>query len=337
MVEYKQPALVRELRRRIIDGVYSGTLPTTIELAAEFGVNPKTMNKAIAQLVAEGRLERRRCSGTRICSPAPASGERLIEVIFEGFTAIFTHPFWGEIWSGMVEEVVAAGFRPVLNMLEADPETGHLDLSRLSLSPAAGRIVLGIADPELLRQVCEAGAPFITACDPLTDRNIPQVTFDFNDAMLRAVRRLCRDGCRSIAFVGEMHGLFPNQTPGKYLAFLRALQECGLATAQPAEHARPLSGLGAPALAAILDRMEPDALIAAYDHQIPELIALLIARNRNLPVIGCDGLPLPGLSKERHTIVAPRRECGRRTARLLTDAISAQRMPDSLALPATFR
>ena len=38
MIEYKQPALVDELRRRIADGIYSGTLPTTLELAAEFDV-----------------------------------------------------------------------------------------------------------------------------------------------------------------------------------------------------------------------------------------------------------------------------------------------------------
>ena len=74
-------------------------------------------------------------------------------MIFEGFTTIFTHPFWGDIWSGMVEQLAAAGFRPVLNMLEAEPSSGTLDLTHFSLSAAAGRIVLGIASPELLNQV----------------------------------------------------------------------------------------------------------------------------------------------------------------------------------------
>ena len=66
MIEYKQPAIVAELRRRIQEGIYTSLLPTTAELAAEFGVNVKTMGKAIARLVAEGRLERRRHSGTRL-------------------------------------------------------------------------------------------------------------------------------------------------------------------------------------------------------------------------------------------------------------------------------
>ena len=56
MIEYKQPAIVAELRRRIQEGIYTSLLPTTAELAAEFGVNVKTMGKAIARLVAEGRL-----------------------------------------------------------------------------------------------------------------------------------------------------------------------------------------------------------------------------------------------------------------------------------------
>lgn len=337
MIEFKQPALVDELRRRISTGIYSGTLPTTLELAAEFDVNPKTMNKAIARLVAEGLLERRRRSGTRVCSPPPRDG-RLIEVIFEGFTTIFTHPFWGDIWSGMVEQLAAAGFRPVLNMLEAEPSSGTLDLTHFALSAAAGRIVLGIASPELLNQVRSAGVPFITACDPLEDPAIPQVTFDFDDGIRQAVELLYRDGCRKIAFIGETRTSSPLQSPRKYLAYRQAVQHCcGAADPILAENARPLTGQGAPALAAVLDRSRPDALLAAYDHQLPELAAMLAEHNLQLPVIGCDGLNIPGLPGDRHVVVAPRRECGRRTAELLVAAIAGKRHPESLVIPAYFR
>ena len=51
MIEYKQPAIVEEIRRRIRCGIYTGQLPTTAELAEEFGVNIKTMSKAVSQLV----------------------------------------------------------------------------------------------------------------------------------------------------------------------------------------------------------------------------------------------------------------------------------------------
>lgn len=337
MIEFKQPALVGELRRRIAEGVYSGTLPTTLELAAEFGVNPKTMNKAIARLVADGLLERRRRSGTRVCSPLPGDG-RLIEVIFEGFTTIFTHPFWGDIWSGMVEQLAADGFRPVLNMLEADPGSGVLDLAHFSMSPAAGRIVLGIADPELLRQVRSSGIPFITACDPLEEPSIPQVTFDFDEGIRQAVELFFRNGCRRIAFIGQTRTLQPLQSPRKFLAYQQAVQTyCGAFDPLLVENARPLTGQGAPALAAVLDRTRPNALLAAYDHQLPELAALLAERKLDLPVIGCDGLHLPGLPDARHVVAAPRLECGKRVAEQLVAAIRERREPVSMSIPAVFR
>lgn len=47
MIDYKQPRIIEELRNRILDGTYTAQLPTTAELAAEFGVNIKTMGKAI--------------------------------------------------------------------------------------------------------------------------------------------------------------------------------------------------------------------------------------------------------------------------------------------------
>jgi len=101
----------------------------------------------------------------------------------------------------MVEQLAADGFRPVLNMLEAAPGSGVLDLTQFSMSPAAGRIVLGIAEPELLRQVHSSGVSFITACDPLEDPTIPQVTFDFDEGIRLAVELLARNGCRRIAFI----------------------------------------------------------------------------------------------------------------------------------------
>lgn len=335
MIEYKQPALVDELRRRIADGIYSGTLPTTLELAAEFDVNPKTMNKAIARLVAEGLLERRRRSGTRICS-SHTGGGRLIEVIFEGFTTIFTHPFWGDIWSGMVEQLAADGYRPVLNMLEAGPESGRLDLSRFTLSPSAGKIVLGIAEPELLKQVRASGVPFITACDPLEEPEIPQVTFDFRNGIREAISFLHEAGCSRIAFTGQIRRTGSLQRLEKFTAYREALRQYGPEDPALVEHVRPLTGQGAPALAAILDRTRPDALLAAYDHQLPELLALLAERKLSIPVIGCDGLTLPGVPEPRHVVAAPRRECGRRTAALLVAAIAAGRLPESLVMPAVF-
>ena len=94
-MEYKQAHIAEELKRRIADGVYTDRLPNTLTLAEEFGVNIKTANKALARLVEAGLLERKKRAGTRIVQNRRGLyPERMIEVIFEGFTTIFTHPFY---------------------------------------------------------------------------------------------------------------------------------------------------------------------------------------------------------------------------------------------------
>ena len=65
----KIDALLETLRGEFRQGLYSpGTrFPSQYELSLRFGVNPKTANKAVSLLVAEGLLERqRRGQGTRV-------------------------------------------------------------------------------------------------------------------------------------------------------------------------------------------------------------------------------------------------------------------------------
>lgn len=337
MIEYKQPAIVEELRRRIASEQYPETLPTTAELAEEFGVNIKTMAKAIGQLVNAGLLERRRRCGTRVCREYPAqSREPLIEVIFEGFTTIFTHPFWADIWSGMVGTLSTEGFRPVLNMLEANPETGLLKLEKFSMSPSAGKIVLGVVEPRLFEEVRKVGVPFIAACDPLDDPDIPQVAFDFTGGIRRAVDYLEHAGCCRIGFVGQTHSLVGAGALHKFNAYLKAVQNYTQIDPGLLADTRPLAGRGGPALRRMLEQTQPDALIAAYDHQLPELYEVLAEYGLSIPVIGCDGLRLPGIPAARRMVKAPLRECGEAAARQLIAAIREKHCPRSLRLPAVF-
>ena len=57
--------LMEQLARRIITGVYpqGSRFPAVRELAAEAGVNPNTMQRALAQLEAEGLVRTERTSG----------------------------------------------------------------------------------------------------------------------------------------------------------------------------------------------------------------------------------------------------------------------------------
>ena len=104
MENRRQPFLQEELKKRIMAGKRGDLLPTAAELAAEYGVNIKTVNKALNQLAAAGLLERKRRTGTVILgNPQETPGRRIVEVVFSGFVDPFLHPFWGELLKGIHE------------------------------------------------------------------------------------------------------------------------------------------------------------------------------------------------------------------------------------------
>ena len=338
MIEYKQPMIVEEIRRRIRNGVYSGQLPTTAELAEEFGVNIKTMSKAISQLVDARILERRRRCGTRVIpGMIPNPEAELIEVIFEGSTSLFTHPFWGEIWSAIVSELTLSGFRSVLNMLEADPETGLLHLDNFTMCPSAGKIVLGISEQHLFEKVRCSGVPFVVAGDQIGSDDIPQITFDFSTGIRDAVDFLYAQGCRRIGFIGQTHSFVDAARAHKYNAYLRAVQRYTQINPALVENVRPLTELGRTAIIRMLDRAAPDSLIAAYDHQLPGIFEVLKERGIEMPVIGCDGVSSDILPPCRHTVKAPLKECGVAAAKALISAIRRKTKVHSRFLKAEFR
>ncbi len=68
--------LCRQITRRILTGVYppGSRLPSVRELAAEAGVNPNTMQRALAQLEQSGLAESNRTAGRLV-----TQDERVIE------------------------------------------------------------------------------------------------------------------------------------------------------------------------------------------------------------------------------------------------------------------
>ena len=70
--------LVERLKMRIVSGVYppGDKIPSVRELAAEAGVNPNTMQKALGDLEREGLLHTQRTSGKTVTEDR----ERIIEM-----------------------------------------------------------------------------------------------------------------------------------------------------------------------------------------------------------------------------------------------------------------
>lgn len=64
--------LTEQLTERIVSGIYpmGGKLMSVRELASEAGVNPNTMQRALAQLDAQGLTETNRTSGRSVTSNA---------------------------------------------------------------------------------------------------------------------------------------------------------------------------------------------------------------------------------------------------------------------------
>ena len=66
--------LSEQIRRRIVTGEYApgGRLPSVRELAAEAGVNPNTMQRALAQLEADGLAVGGRTAGRTVTEDTAA-------------------------------------------------------------------------------------------------------------------------------------------------------------------------------------------------------------------------------------------------------------------------
>ena len=314
-MDYKQHELIKIILKRIADKEYTDLLPRAADLAQEFQVNSKTVDKALLRLVKQGVLERKRRVGTRVV-PVKQYADPVVEVLFSGFAAIFAHPFWHNIWEAMFQELSEAGFHVTLTELNSDPKTGLINFTRLAFFPAVGRIVLGSYEKLLLDRIAETGIPFITACDQL-DEKIPQVSIDFAEGIGDAVDFLHQKGCRKIGFIGETRNL------------IHLHPSCIGDT-------RPVMGGGAIALQGMLESATPDALIVASDNQLPEILQELHQRGIEIPVIGCDGLELPNIPARRPMVRAPLRECGKLVAEKIVQSIHTRRRAKSTVLKARF-
>ena len=323
MENRRQPFLQEELKKRIMAGKRGDLLPTAAELAAEYGVNIKTVNKALNQLAAAGLLERKRRTGTVILgNPQETPGRRIVEVVFSGFVDPFLHPFWGELLKGIHEVLADSDYRLILNHIRSNPETHLFDLDRFELSEAAGRITVGPSEKRLLDWIRATKRPMIAAGDELADPEISSVYFDFSKAITEAVVYLHRRrGCRRIAFLGYVNNLVNPAAQQKLYAYTLAYQKFEQLDMNLVQECWPIPGHGGPATEQLLKKSRPDALIVGSDLLIPEIDAVLRKRKIRIPVVGCDGVVPREPPDDYSTVQAPRRECGRLAAELLLKAV----------------
>ncbi len=319
MENRRQPLLHEKLRSRIAAGQCGDFLPTAAELAAEFGVNIKTVNKVLNQLAAAGLLERKRRVGTVILGNGEdAPARRIIEVVFSGFTDPFLHPFWGELLKGIHEVLSDSGYRMILNHIRSNPETHLFGIDGIELSEAQGRITVGPCEKRLLDWIKAAKRPMISTGDELADHEIPSVYFDFNKGISDVVHYLYRDRkCRKIAFIGHVRNLVNPAAQQKLYAYTLAYQQFEQLNLDLVQECWPILGKGKIAVEELLARITPEALIVGSDLLVPEIDAVLRERKIRIPIVGCDGVPPVPPPDDYSVVQAPRRECGRMAAELL--------------------
>ena len=341
MPEYKQGKIVEELLRRIREGAYEEKLPLSQELAEEFGVNFKTINKALNQLVGDGILLRKKGCGTFLRTPMNIDGARMVEVLFEGYATVSSHPFWGEVWSGVVKTLSENGYRPVLSMLETNSE-GILNLNGFTFCESAGKLLLGVSEKRLIKLLqTETSVPFVSAADPVDEPGVLSVSIDDGQAIHDAVDYLVDRGAERIGFIGITCSYTNSRLASRFQHYLDAVQRYHQIDPDLIENVRLLAENGYPAMRNILSRTRPDAVLISGDHMIPGAVRALEEAGISIPgqmlICGCDGVR-PSLPFSYPTIRGDRQLCGEKAAELLSRKIvnPSDRRAISQTLPSIF-
>ncbi len=324
-VENKQDAIVAELKRRIHDGYYLEKFPKALELAEEFNVNFKTLNKAIAQLVEQGLVYRKTGLGTFIVKNAPRLEDSLVELLFVGSAEMAVHPFYNQMWRGILDGIGGSGFKLVLTMLDENDVHGGIKNVCKEFTPSAGKILIGTCNEEQIRRLKREKCPLVVAGGRPADPDVNCVYGDVSRAIEEAVDYLRRKKVRDIAYIGLMqsHGEHLLDLD-KFYAYLAAIQKKGSLDSDLIENAPPLAKFGYDAMKKILQRKTPQAVLVAYDHLTPGVYAAIAEAGLRIPqdisVIGVDGIN-PDVVPRLTSIAIDRYEIGLRTGRTLVNMI----------------
>ncbi len=326
----KQSEIISELKRRIDSGFYTERLPSSLELAEEFKVNFKTVNKALNRLAKEGIVTRYRKKGTLIGQMQPdqaSHANAFIELLFVGSAQISVHQYFGEVWRGVMDGLKESKYKLVLSELTEDTESGGLAALYYNLTPCAGRILIGANDKKQLDILSRQPQPFVLIGEKTPCRSVNCVYPDVFEALNEVIGHLCKTGIKNIAFIGRTQG---NECVDldKFHAYLSAIQNFGLIDGELIQHSPPFAQNGYQAMCAILKRKKPQAVALAFDHQYQAVRRAVeeagLIPGEDLKILGMDGLETePKLQGTR----IPRYEMGVEGVRLLLDIIAGKTKP----------
>jgi DNA-binding LacI/PurR family transcriptional regulator len=321
MIKNKQNRIVRELEQRISDGVYGDKLPKALELATEFKVNFKTLNKAILQLAQKGIVYRRPGLGTFITKESRKLEDSLIELLFAGSSEISVHPFYSEMWRGILDGIAGSGYKLVLTMLEEDKKKGGIKTVCRNFVPSAGKILIGTNNIDQIKCLKRTKVPFVLAGERSSDPDVVSIYTDTANAIADAVAYLRKQKIRDIAYIGLTADDGEHLTTlNKFYAYLAAVQKKGELDSDLIENTPPFAKFGYSSMRNILKRKIPQAVIVAYDHLVPGVYEAIreqgLKISEDIKVIGIDGIN-PSVTPKLTSIPVNRYETGLRAGQQL--------------------
>ncbi len=233
----KYQALAEQLRTGIEGGAYppGDKLPSENELVASSGLSRQTVRQALALLEQEGRIERRRGSGSVVLgSAAHRAPTRFVAVI----TTYIGEYIFPELLRGMEEVLTQNGYTPTLSATHNRVDNERAILTNLVSRPLDGVIVEGtktaLPNPniELYRRLERLGVPlvFINGYYPAYKPAV-YVVADDRAGGRQAAQYLIGKGHRRIAGIFKSDDI---QGHRRYAGYLEALNAAGLAVADDA-------------------------------------------------------------------------------------------------------
>lgn len=111
----RQTQILAEMKEGLLNGYYDQKLPKTTELAQEFGVNDKTMNRVMLRLVKLPFISRKHKGETTVLKNRNLPP--VIEFIYEAAQNIENHLYWMSVCQGLMSAFSAKNITLKLNQL----------------------------------------------------------------------------------------------------------------------------------------------------------------------------------------------------------------------------
>jgi DNA-binding LacI/PurR family transcriptional regulator len=321
----KSPHIAKEIRQRILEGEFPARLPGVGVLSREFGVNDRTVTRALDVLEEEGMVRRESRRGTFVTRLKRKRTNVIGAVLGDAST-----PLGGKLVGGMQVAAAAVGQSLACNCYYRDLNSQMERVHDLVISRHVDGLVLWLSGEETERAAADyllaEGIPFVMVPELNIERfrDCHAVTNDDSSAATDVMMHLIGRGRRSILFTALSDAVDSSHHRHRYAQYVRCMELAGLA-AHPAEYFpwdEPID-----ATEAVAKLADADAVFCETDNMAAIVCRLCLREGIRVPddlaVVGYDNTPVAewlGLtSVEQHFDVM-----GHRSVELLLDEIEGR-------------